>query len=167
VCVAHVGDTRAYFIRQKTIRRLTKDHSATALPVKLGLMLERQAMASPQRSQLTRTVGGEPFCQPEFTTQFLQHGDFILHCTDGLHAYVLDEEIREIVSRNHPFDACRELVALAEKRGSDDNISLQMIEMRGLPLFPRARPRPLRPPPWSPPAMGTLPLGCWWTAGLS
>jgi serine/threonine-protein kinase len=130
VCVAHVGDTRAYFIRQKTIRRLTKDHSATALPVKLGLMLERQAMASPQRSQLTRTVGGEPFCQPEFTTQFLQHGDFILHCTDGLHAYVLDEEIREIVSRNHPFDACRELVALAEKRGSDDNISLQMIEIR-------------------------------------
>jgi serine/threonine-protein kinase len=130
VCVAHVGDSRAYFIRQKTIRRLTKDHIATALPVKLGLMLERQAMASPQRSQLTRTVGGEPFCQPEFTTQFLQHGDFILHCTDGLHAYVLDEEIREIVSRNHPFDACRELVALAEKRGSDDNISLQMIEIR-------------------------------------
>ncbi len=130
VCVAHVGDSRAYFIRQKTIRRMTKDHVATALPVKLGLMLERQAMASPQRSQLTRTVGGEPFCQPDFTTQFLQHGDFILHCTDGLHAYVLDEEIREIVSRNHPFDACRELVALAEKRGSDDNISLQMIEIR-------------------------------------
>jgi serine/threonine-protein kinase len=130
VCVAHVGDSRAYFIRQKTIRRLTKDHVATALPVKLGLMLERQAMASPQRSQLTRTVGGEPFCQPEFTTQFLQHGDFILHCTDGLHAYVLDEEMREIVSRNHPYDACRELVALAEKRGSDDNISLQMIEIR-------------------------------------
>jgi serine/threonine-protein kinase len=130
VSIAHVGDSRAYFIRQKTIRRMTKDHSATALPVKLGLMLERQAMASPQRSQLTRTVGGEPFCQPDFTTQFLQHGDFILHCTDGLHAYVLDEEIREIVSRNHPFDACRELVALAEKRGSDDNISLQMIEIR-------------------------------------
>jgi len=130
VCIAHVGDSRAYFIRQKTIRRMTKDHIATALPVKLGLMLERQAMASPQRSHLTRTVGGEPFCQPEFTTQFLQHGDFILHCTDGLHAYVLDEEMREIVSRNHPYDACKELVALAEKRGSDDNISLQMIEIR-------------------------------------
>jgi serine/threonine-protein kinase len=93
-------------------------------------MLERQAMASPQRSQLTRNVGGEPFCQPEFTTQFLQHGDFILHCTDGLHAYVLDEEIREMVARNHPYDACRELVALAEKRGGDDNISLQLIEIR-------------------------------------
>jgi serine/threonine-protein kinase len=130
VCVAHVGDTRAYFIRQKTIRRLTKDHVATALPVKLGLMLERQAMASPQRSQLTRSVGNEPACQPDFATQFLHHGDFILHCTDGLHAYVLDEEMCAIISRHHPYDACRELVALVEKRGGDDNISLQLIEVR-------------------------------------
>src|ERR1700722_8469801 len=79
VCVANVGDTRAYFIRQKTIRRLTVDHVATSVPVKLRLMLERQAMASPQRSQLTRSVGGEAFCQPDFATQFLHHGDFILH----------------------------------------------------------------------------------------
>jgi serine/threonine protein phosphatase PrpC len=130
VCVAHVGDSRSYFIRQKTIRRLTKDHVATALPVKLGLMLERQAMASPERSQLTRSVGLEPFCQPEFATQFLHHGDFILHCTDGLHAYVLDEEMCAIISRHHPYDACRELVALVEKRNGDDNISLQLIEVR-------------------------------------
>jgi serine/threonine-protein kinase len=130
VCVASVGDTRAYFIRQKEIKRLTVDHVATALPVKLRLMLERQAMASPQRSQLTRSVGAEPMCQPDFATQFLHHGDFIMHCTDGLHAYVLDEELRETVSKNHPYDACRELLALAEKRGSDDNISIQLIEIR-------------------------------------
>jgi len=130
VCVANVGDTRAYFIRQKTIRRLSTDHVATALPVKLGLILERQAMASPARSQLTRCVGLEPFCQPSFATQFLNHGDYILQCTDGLHAFVLDEEIRDLVTRNHPYDACKELVALAEKRGSDDNISLQLIEIR-------------------------------------
>ena len=129
-CVANVGDTRAYFIRQKTIRRLSVDHVATSVPVKLRLMLERQAMASPQRSQLTRSLGSEPFCQPDFATQFLHHGDFILHCTDGLHACVLDEEMREIVARNHPYDACKELVALAEKRGSDDNISLQLVEVR-------------------------------------
>jgi len=130
VCVGHVGDSRAYFIRQKSIRRLTTDHSATSLPVKLGLLLERQAMASPQRSQLTRTVGAEPSCQPSYATQFLHHGDFILHCTDGLHTFVLDEEMREIVTKHHPFDACRELVALAEKRGADDNITLQLIEVR-------------------------------------
>jgi serine/threonine protein phosphatase PrpC len=130
VCVANVGDSRAYFIRQKTIRRLTTDHIATSVPVKLGLMLERQAMASPKRSELTRAIGSEPFCTPDFSTQLLHHGDFVLQCTDGLHACVLDEEMREIVARSHPYDACKELVALAEKRGSDDNISLQLIEVR-------------------------------------
>ncbi|MGH7996579.1 MAG: PP2C family protein-serine/threonine phosphatase, partial [Opitutaceae bacterium] len=102
VCLANVGDTRAYFIRQKEIKRLTVDHVATALPVKLRLMLERQAMASPRRSQLTRTLGLEAACQPDFATQFLRHGDFILQCTDGLHAFVLDEELRETVSKHHP-----------------------------------------------------------------
>jgi len=149
VCVAHVGDSRSYFIRQKTIRRLTKDHVATALPVKLGLMLERQAMASPQRSQLTRSVGSGPICQPDFAMQFLQHGDFILHCTDGLHAYVLDEEMCGIICRHHPYDACRELVSLVEKRGGDDNISLQLFEIRDwekVTQSPPARSATLAPP---------------------
>jgi serine/threonine-protein kinase len=130
VCVANVGDTRAYFIRGKTIRRLTTDHVATSVPVRLGILLERQAMASPKRSELTRSVGAGPFCMPDFATQLISHGDFILQCTDGLHACVLDEEMREIVCRSHPYDACKELLALAEKRGSDDNISLQLIEVR-------------------------------------
>jgi serine/threonine-protein kinase len=130
VCVANVGDTRAYFIRQKTIKRLTTDHIATSVPVKLGLLLERQAMASPHHSELTRSLGAEPFCQPDFATQLVHHGDFILQCTDGLHACVLDEEMREIICRSHPYDACKELVALATKRGSDDNISMQLIEVR-------------------------------------
>jgi serine/threonine-protein kinase len=128
--VANVGDTRAYLIRQKKIFQLSKDHVATALPVKLGFMLERQAMASRQRSELTRTVGIEPFCQPDFATEPLQHGDFLVHCTDGLHACVLNDEICEIVSGNHPYDACKKLVALAEKRGGEDNISLQLLEVR-------------------------------------
>ena len=128
--IAHVGDTRAYLIRKKKIFRLTKDHSATAVSVKLGLMLEREAMASAERCELTRTVGMNPYCQPELTTEFLEHGDFLMHCTDGLHAFVLDNEICELVSRHHPYDACRHLVALAEKRGCDDNISLQLLEVR-------------------------------------
>ncbi|HVU33973.1 MAG TPA: protein kinase [Opitutaceae bacterium] len=127
VSVAHAGDSRAYHIRKKTIRRLTRDHVATSLPVKLGLMLERNAMVRPERCQLTRSVGQEPFCTPDLATQFLHHGDFVVQCTDGLHAFVLDDEICQIVCRHHPYDACRELLALAEKRGSDDNISLQII----------------------------------------
>jgi len=128
--IAHVGDSRAYLIRKKKIFRLTKDHAATAISVKLGFILEREAMASAERCQLTRTVGMNPFCNPDLTTEFLEHGDFLLHCTDGLHAFVLDDEICELVSRHHPYDACRHLVELAEKRGGDDNISLQLLEVR-------------------------------------
>jgi serine/threonine protein phosphatase PrpC len=130
VTVAHVGDTRAYLVRPDSIRRLTVDHAATALPVKLGLMLERQAMTSAERSRLTRSLGGDPFCQPDLSSFILQHGDFVLHCTDGLYAFVLDNEMHDIVIRNHPYDACRKLVSLTEKRASDDNISLQIFEVR-------------------------------------
>jgi hypothetical protein len=89
------------------IKRLTTDHIATSVPVKLGLMLERQAMASPSRSELTRSIGTEPFCQPDFATQLLHHGDFILQCTDGLHACVLDEEMREIIAAPIPTTPAR------------------------------------------------------------
>src|SRR5262249_18549545 len=62
VTIAHVGDSRAYLIRGGKIKRLTTDHSYTALQVKLGLLLERNAMTSPHRSTLTRSIGYEPIC---------------------------------------------------------------------------------------------------------
>jgi protein phosphatase len=62
VTIAHVGDSRAYLIRAGKIKRLTSDHSYTALQVKLGLLLERKAMTSPHRSTLTRSIGYEPIC---------------------------------------------------------------------------------------------------------
>src|ERR1700677_1961067 len=93
VTIAHVGDSRAYLIRAGKIKRLTTDHSYTSLQVKLGLLLERNAMTSPHRSLLTRSVGCEPICHYDITTEGLEKGDIILHCSDGLYGYVLDEEI--------------------------------------------------------------------------
>ena len=115
--MANVGDTRSYFIRQKTIRRLTTDHVATALPVKLGPDARApghgQSAAQPAHAERGRRA----VLPARLATQFLHHGDFILHCTDGLHAFVLDEEMREIISRSIPYDACKELVALAREAG--------------------------------------------------
>ena len=129
VIVAHVGDSRAYLIRAGKIKRLTTDHSYTSLQVKLGLLLERNAMTSPHRSLLTRSVGSEPMCHYDITTEALLKGDVVLHCSDGLYGYVLDEEILDTVIKFHPAEACKRLIALAEKRQAGDNVSVQIIHV--------------------------------------
>ncbi len=127
--VAHVGDSRAYLIRAGKIRRLTTDHSYTALQVKLGLLLERKAMTSPHRSTLTRSIGYEPMCQFDTASETLLPGDFIVQCTDGLYGFILDEEILEVVLKYHPGEACKRLIALAEKRQVSDNVSVQIMQV--------------------------------------
>ena len=129
VTIAHVGDSRAYLIRGGKIKRLTTDHSYTALQVKLGLLLERNAMTSPHRSTLTRSIGYEPMCHYDITTQPLDQGDLILQCTDGLYGYLLDDEILEAAVKYHPGEACKRLIGLAEKRQVSDNVSLQIIQV--------------------------------------
>ncbi len=130
VYTAHVGDSRAYLVRHDTVRRLTEDHSYVSLQIKLGLLLERDAMTSSKRSILTRSLGHEPVCRFDLHQETLQPGDTILQCSDGLYSFVVDDEIRQIVSRSHPFDACKKLVALAERRQLDDNISIQILQVQ-------------------------------------
>ncbi len=129
VTIGHVGDSRAYLIRGGKIKRLTSDHSYTALQVKLGLLLERNAMTSPQRSTLTRSIGYEPMCHYDIATEALAHGDIILQCTDGLYGFVLDEEILDAVVKYHPGEACKRLIALTEKRQVSDNVSVQIVQV--------------------------------------
>ncbi len=129
VHIAHVGDSRAYLIRTGKIRRLTTDHTYTSLQVRLGLLLERNAMTSPHRSTLTRALGFEPMCHYDLAAEPLQAGDIILHCSDGLYGFVLDEEILDIVNKFHPGQACKNLLALAEKRQASDNVSLQLVQV--------------------------------------
>jgi serine/threonine-protein kinase len=129
VTIAHVGDSRAYLIRAGKIKRLTSDHSYTALQVKLGLLLERQAMTSPHRSTLTRSIGYEPMCHHDITTEALSQGDIILQCTDGLYGFLLDDEILDAVVKYHPGEACKRLIALAEKRQVSDNVSVQIVQV--------------------------------------
>jgi len=155
--LAHVGDSRAYLIRKGTIKRLTSDHTYTSLQVKLGLLLERNAMTSPHRSTLTRALGFEPMCHYDVVAEPLQAGDTILQCSDGLYGFVLDDEILEIVNKFHPGQACKNLIALAEKRQASDNVSLQLIQIWDVD----ARRAPALPMSTSPPTgkdvnVGTL-----------
>src|SRR5215831_15323160 len=146
VTIAHVGDSRAYMIRAGKIKRLTTDHSYTALQVKLGLLLERKAMTSPHRSTLTRSIGYEPICHYDIKTEPLAKNDFILHCSDGLYGYILDDEILEAVIKYHPGEACKRLLALAEKRQVSDNVSVQIVQVWDVNHSPgtSSNPKPAR-----------------------
>jgi serine/threonine-protein kinase len=129
VTIAHVGDSRAYLIRAGKIKRLTSDHSYTALQVKLGLLLERNAMTSPHRSTLTRSIGYEPICHYDISSEALLKDDIILQCTDGLYGFLLDDEILDAVVKYHPGEACKRLIGLAEKRQVTDNVSVQIVQV--------------------------------------
>ena len=143
VSVAHVGDSRIYHLRGETLTRLTTDHSYVSLEVKLGLVTERDAMTSRLRSVLTRSIGHEPVCRVTYGSQALEQGDKIMQCTDGLYARVIDDEIREIVSHHASEDACDRLIALAERRGADDNISLQIVSVKGVEMVNYNRGTPI------------------------
>jgi len=149
VTVGHVGDSRAYVVQSETIRRLTSDHSTAGAQVKFGLLTESDAMKSKSRYQLTRSLGHDPFVKVDYTTAVVGAGNRVLLCSDGVHGAVSEGEMLEIVGRNAPADACRQLVTLAEKRGTDDNVSIQIARVdrveiivysRGVPFFPKQQP---------------------------
>jgi len=129
LCVGHVGDSRVYLIRGGTIRRITSDHSYVALQVKLGLVKEHDAMSSPMRSMITRSLGQDLTCGYDVFKQSLAKGDIIVQCTDGLYAVLVDEEICDVASHFPPEEACPRLIELAEKRKSEDNITVQIVRI--------------------------------------
>ena len=129
VTIGYAGDTRAYLIRHGKIERLTTDHNPLSFQLKYGLIGENEAMTSPARSQLTRTVGSEPVTHFDLVSREVFKGDFIVQCTDGLYGFATDAEIQDLVTHREPAEAVRELLQLVEKRNGEDNISVQVIRI--------------------------------------
>src|SRR5215469_4801901 len=129
LAIGHVGDTRVYIVRHEQMRKLTDDHSYTAMQVKLRLISEHEAKASRLRSMLTRSLGPEPIVQFDFKRLKLMSRDRIVQCTDGLYCFLNDGEISEGVDRLNMDEICPYLVALAERRGTDDNLTAQVIQV--------------------------------------
>ncbi|HEY3898772.1 MAG TPA: protein kinase [Chthoniobacter sp.] len=127
--VAHVGDTRVYLVRHENIEKLTHDHSYTGMQVKLRLITEHEARASHLRSVLTRSVGQELIVKPDFKRIKLLSRDRIVQCTDGLYCFMNDSEISEGVDRLDMEEICDYLTQLAVRRGTDDNLSVQVVQV--------------------------------------
>ena len=132
VAIGHVGDSRAYLIRQGTIKQLTSDHTYVAMQVKMSLISKHDAMNSELRGLLTRSIGANPTVQVDYARAVLRSGDIVVQCSDGLHGSVTENEIMDYVSRISPAAACEQLSQLAEKRGSEDNISVQVLRVENV-----------------------------------
>ena len=133
IAVGHVGDSRAYLIRQRQIRQLTSDHTYVAMQLKLNLISDQDAQASELRSVLTRSIGGNPTIQVDYSRAVLHSRDVVVQCSDGLHGCVTEAELADTASRLRPDEACQELLRLAERRGAEDNVSVQVLTVDNVP----------------------------------
>jgi len=127
--IGHVGDCRAYVIQQGRIRRITTDHSYVAMQQKLGLISEQEAMVSQLKSLLTRSIGSDLTVQVDYFNVKVNRGDYLIQCTDGLYGHVTEPEMLDIITTASPSEACRQMIALAEERNTDDNLSVQVVQI--------------------------------------
>jgi PPM family protein phosphatase len=124
VALGHVGDSRAYLLRDGQLKRLTKDHSLVEELRRQGRLTEEQAEEHPQRSIITRALGPEPDVNVDTMTFPARDGDVFLLCSDGLTTMVSDDEIREIlVGSKNLRTAVNKLVDAANRGGGRDNIT--------------------------------------------
>jgi len=129
MAVAHVGDSRAYRIRNDTITSLTTDHSLVQLLLREGQISSEQAARHSQQHILLRALGVADHAKADIALHMLEPQDILLLCTDGLTKTVSEGEILSIVSqhRSSPLHACQTLIDIANDHGGKDNTTVVMI----------------------------------------
>lgn len=133
--LANVGDSRAYIVNEREIIQVTRDHSLVQELVDRGELLPEEARHHPRKNVITMALGVYEEITPDIGTLTTEPGDMVLLCCDGLINHVDDEDIhRVVIEANDPQTACEILIALANKGGGTDNISI--IVARAQPLTP-------------------------------
>jgi PPM family protein phosphatase len=127
--IAHVGDSRAYLVRDGTIERVTRDHSLVQQLVDHGLITSDQASRHPDANRITRALGMAPEVEVELKAEPIHQraGDCFVLCSDGLSDLVQDTDILAIVQRESPEGAAEKLVDLANARGGHDNVTVFVV----------------------------------------
>jgi serine/threonine protein phosphatase PrpC len=137
VAFGHVGDSRAYLIRERRMEQITEDHSLVNELMKSGKLSREEAEAHPQRSVITRALGTDPDVDVDTFTIAAQAGDLFLLCSDGLTDMLDEGEILELVERNRSDieAALKALVRAANRSGGEDNITVVAFEIASAPLI--------------------------------
>jgi protein phosphatase len=126
--IAHIGDSRAYLLRDGKLRQVTEDHTVAAEYVAQGQLSAEEAAAHPQRHMLLRTLGLTRFVNVDEVKIDLSPGDRILLCSDGLTEMVRDDAIGKILADGSPDEVVWDLVETANEAGGVDNITVVVVE---------------------------------------
>jgi serine/threonine protein phosphatase PrpC len=131
VAVGHVGDSRAYLLRDGALDQITEDHSLVAELTRAGKLSEEEAETHPQRSVITRALGTDPDVAVDAFTVETHDGDVFMLCSDGLTSMVEDKAILEILEkrRGNLDKAAQDLVKAANRGGGEDNITVLLFEI--------------------------------------
>jgi PPM family protein phosphatase len=131
VTIGHVGDSRAYRLRNGSLEQLTEDHSLVAELVRSGKLSPEEAETHPQRSVITRALGTDADVDVDTFSVEVAPGDVFMLCSDGLTTMVEEDRIVDVVGR-HRDDlerAAKELIADANRSGGEDNVTIVFFEI--------------------------------------
>jgi len=129
--IAHIGDSRVYLVRGRKATCLTNDHTAVGELVRMKILPPEKVRTHERRSVLEKCLGMQLFIQPDIVQHTLSEGDYLILCTDGVWAYIEDDEFAQIThTMKETEPICETLVETAIERKSDDNVSAVAIHVQ-------------------------------------
>src|ERR1035437_91568 len=131
--IGHVGDTRAYLIRNNKATCLTNDHSRVGELVRMKVLTKDKIRTHSQRSILNKCLGFNLFIQPDIFKQTVQNDDVIIMCSDGVWAVIEDDEFAELTkTTKNPEQLSKDIGKLALDRDHDDNLTVIVVYISNL-----------------------------------
>lgn len=143
--VGHVGDSRAYLVRGGEVLRLTVDHSWVADRVRQGLLSEDEARRHRWRNVITNAIGATPTFRLDVLYFDVLPGDVLVIVSDGVSMLLDEDTIRQVVSDRSPEQAAAKLVAVANERGSPDNVTAVVLRADEVAFRPKRYDLPAAP----------------------
>ena len=128
--ITHVGDSKAFLLRNGNFIQLTKDHSVVGRLVRMGFITKEQARTHPNKHVILRSLGERPILPADFYSGNIQAGDIFFLCTDGIFEHFTEEEIRDfLLTKRHLDEGIGKLIETANIRGGDDNMTVMSIDI--------------------------------------
>jgi serine/threonine protein phosphatase PrpC len=123
-----VGDSRVYLARAGKVVQLTEDHTLVNFRLKLGLITPEEAASAPGKNVITRAVGHQDYVEVDTLDLRTERGDRFLLCSDGLHGYLQEGELEQLIEGDR-HDVAKALIDLANDRGGRDNVTVVVCDI--------------------------------------